>query len=118
MFSLIVPYCVKLGFWSGSAGFRDNIYSTDNGIEHTDAEMGAYNTYMQSKMLKAAGVKVKKSLFFLRRPPPQLATGQMGVCMDDDDEMGRTSFERKYRASGWDIKYGSYDSGEQDILCR
>ena len=86
-----------MGFWSGSAGFRDNIYSTDEGIEHADVEIGAYDIYMQSKMLKAAGVKVKKSLFFLRRPPPQLATGRTGVCMDDDDEMGRTSFKRKYR---------------------
>ena len=67
-FSLIVPYCVKLGLWSGLAGFRDNIYSTDEGIEHADAEIGAYDTYMQSKMLKAAGVRVKKSLFFLHRP--------------------------------------------------
>jgi hypothetical protein len=83
-----VPYCVKLGLWSDSAGFRDNIYSTDEGIEHADAEISAYDTYMQSKMLKAASVKVKKSFFFLRRPPSQLATGQMGVCMDDDDEMG------------------------------
>ena len=72
-FSLMVPYCVKLGLWSGSAGFRDNIYSTDEGIEHAD------DTYMQSKMLKAAGVRVKKSHFFLRRRPSQLATGQMGV---------------------------------------
>ena len=30
--------------------------------------------------------------------------------MGNDDEVGRTSFKRKYRASGWDIKYGSYDS--------
>ena len=77
--------------------------------------MGAYDTHMQSKMFKAAemaGVKVKKSPVFLRRPPSQLASGQMGVCMDDDDEMGRTSFKRKYRASGWDIKCGSYGSSE------
>ena len=75
--------------------------------------MGAYDTHMQSKMFKAAemaGVKVKKSPVFLRRPPSQLASGQMGVCMDDDDEMGRTSFKHKYRASGWDVKYGSYGS--------
>ena len=39
----------------------------------------ADDTYMKSKMLKAAGVRVKKSLFFFRRPPSQLATGQMGV---------------------------------------
>ena len=78
-FSPIVSYCVKLGLWSCSAGFRDNIYSTDEGIERADAEIGAYDTYMQSKMLKAAGVRVKKSRFFLRRPQSQLATGQMGV---------------------------------------
>jgi hypothetical protein len=46
-FSLIVPYCVKLGLWSGSAGFRDNIYSTDEGMEHADAEIGAYDTCSQ-----------------------------------------------------------------------
>ena len=106
---------VKLGLWSCSAGFRDYIYSTDEEIERADAEIGAYDTYMQSKMLKAAemaGVKVKKSLVFLRRPLSQLAAGQMGVCMDGNDEMGRTSFKRKHRASGWDIKYGSYGSPE------
>ena len=71
-FSLRVPHCVKLGLWSGLAGFRDNTYSTDEGIECADAETSVYDTYMQSKMFKAAemaGVNVKKSLVFLRRPP-------------------------------------------------
>ena len=110
-----MPHCVKLGLWSGLAGFGDNTYSTNEEIERANAEMGAYDTYMQSKMFKAAemaGVNVKKSLVFLRRPPSQLATDQMGVCMDNGGGMGRTSFKHKYRASGWDVKYGSYGSPE------
>ena len=43
-FSLIVPHCVKLGLWSGLAGFGDNTYSTNEEIERANAEMGAYDT--------------------------------------------------------------------------